>query len=253
MIKIEGGMSMAKARNMYIEGFNKGYSIKKNNIGEYPIRSNNIESYKILSEESYKNVASTITRGVVGTMLIGGVGASAALTGKEDKIYTIYIEWHNNLGSSIIELDQEYYKLFITKCQPTPTNKNFKSAIDCSKKKDEPPKYIYNYEKWLSYNNINDDGGVVEEYLKALNNFPSKNPVLDCCRSINPEWEEYMQQSDNPVQNVEDEVVSAIEDKTTEISTDIKSKLKELKSLFEEDLITEAEYTSKKKDLLSKL
>ena len=36
-------------------------------------------------------------------------------------------------------------------------------------------------------------------------------------------------------------------------NTDIKSKLKELKIMFEEDLITEEEYNSKRKELLDKL
>ena len=36
-------------------------------------------------------------------------------------------------------------------------------------------------------------------------------------------------------------------------NTDVKSKLKELKSMFEEDLITEEEYNSKRKELLNKL
>lgn len=36
-------------------------------------------------------------------------------------------------------------------------------------------------------------------------------------------------------------------------AVDVKSKLKELKSMFEEDLITEEEYNNKKQELLSKM
>lgn len=47
--------------------------------------------------------------------------------------------------------------------------------------------------------------------------------------------------------------VQEMSQNTTSDATDIKSKLKELKSMFEEDLITEEEYNNKKQEVLSKI
>ena len=116
---------MPKARNMIIDGYKKGIQLQIDNMGIFyifngrnPINNVDIESYEILSEETSKNVVSTVGRGLVGSAIFGLAGTSASLTGKEDKIYTIranwdkYI-WKNERDYSIFELDQTFYKMFI--------------------------------------------------------------------------------------------------------------------------------------------
>lgn len=257
---------MPKARNMIIDGYRKGTKLQMDNLGLFyifngrnPVDDIYIESYQILTEETTKNVTSTVGRGLVGSALFGVVGSTAALTGKEDKIYTIQVVWDDygekeKRGYSIFELDSIFYKMFMMKCTRTSERQKqieesrFKPIIKPQSKK-QPSKYIYNYLKWMEYNKITDNGGVNQTYLNALDDNPETNPILDCCRSINPEWEEYIKQQKQESQSQPQQ--NQITNNTD--TSNIKSKLKELKSIYEEDLITEEEYESKKKEILDKL
>lgn len=121
---------MPKARNMIIDGYKKGTQLQMDKYGIFYIFNGrnplnyDIKSYEILSEEISKNVKSTVGRGLIGSALFGVAGASAALTGKEDKIYTIKVIW-DDYGEktirepSILELDSEFYKMFMMKCVRT--------------------------------------------------------------------------------------------------------------------------------------
>ena len=106
---------------------------------------------------------------------------------------------------------------------------------------------------WIKYNNL--ENATKDELIHlekpfwdAFDNNPEANPILDCCRSINPKWEEYMKQQEQ--QNTEQQ-----EQQPTQSNNpfDIKSKLQQLKSMYEEDLITEEEYNNKKQELLSQI
>lgn len=243
---------MPKARNMIIDGYKKGTQLQMDNIGIFyifngrePIDHIDIESYEVLSEETSKDVVSTVGRGLVGSAVFGLVGTSASLTGKENKIYTIRVNWDKYIWKdgrdySIFELDQAFYKMFMIKCTRTPQyQKELEEQRNCP-----PPKYLYNYVKWLQYNNLKDERPKINDiYWDALYDNPETNPILDCCRSINPKWEEYMKTQQQ----------TKVTDIAYSNTEDIKSKLKELKSMFEEDLITEEEYNSKRQELLSKM
>lgn len=191
---------MPKARNMIIDGYKKGMQLYKDQYclyyifnGKNPMTKNNIENYQILTEESNKDITSTVGRGLIGSALFGHAGISASLTGKENKIYTIRIDWDQDCGEknrepSILELDSDFYKTFMLKCARTEEDQ----------KEYEEIKRIMYPERYT------------QEVQKTNQNSPSD-------------------------------------------TTDIKSKLKELKSMFEEDLITEEEYNIKKQELLSKM
>lgn len=191
---------MPKARNMIIDGYKKGMQLYKDQYclyyifnGKNPMTKDNIENYQILTEESNRDAVSTVGKGLIGTALFGHAGISASLTGKENKIYTIRIDWDQDCGEknrepSILELDSDFYKTFMLKCART-----------------------------------EEDQKEYEEIKHIM--YP----------------ERYTQEVQETDQN------------TTSETTDIKSKLKELKSMFEENLITEEEYNSKKQELLNKM
>lgn len=233
---------MAKARNMIIDGYKKGTQLQLDQYGIFyifngknPLNKSDIESYVILSEETSKDVVSTVSRGVIGSTLFGLGGVSASLTGKENKIYTIQVNWDKHIwkdgrNSSILELDQTFYKMFMLKCART---KQDQELIDNARM---PSKYLYNYDKWLEHNGVKDVVPECLPYWDALGENPETNPILDCCRMINPEWEAYNKQSIHP-----------------ENHSDIKSKLQQLKSMYEEELITESEYNAKKQELLKQM
>ncbi len=250
---------MSKARNMIIDGYKKGTQLQMDEYGLFyifngrnPLRSSEIESYEILSEETSKDVVSTVGRGLLGAALFGTAGASASLTGKENKIYTIRINYDdydymnytmkkNKKGYSVLELDQAFYKMFMMKSVRTEDEQQ--RMMDAR----IPSKYTYDYDKWLEFNGVQDIVPECLPYWEAGNDNPETNPILDCCRSINPKWEEYMKRQKQSQQETQQSPTQVTD------NSDIKFKLKELKSMFEEDLITEEEYNKKKRELLSKM
>lgn len=240
---------MAKARNMIIDGYKKGTQLQMDQYGIFYIFNGrnpidaNVKSFKILSEETSKDVVSTVGRALIGSALFGNIGATASLTGKENKVYTVHViwrkqKWNDIEKSSVFELDTDFYKMFVTKCTCTP---EIEARLDNLL---IPEKYKYSYKKWCEHNNVELVIGKTRNktFVHALCNNPETNPILDCCRSINPEWEEYMKE-----QQTQSTDIASSE------TTDIKSKLKELKSMFEEDLITEEEYNSKRQELLDRM
>lgn len=254
---------MPKARNMIIDGYKKGTQLQMDNYGLFYIFNgrnpiDGIESYEILTVETSKDVVSTVGRGLFGSALFGLAGTSASLTGKENKIYTIRINYDDfdymnyttkkdKKGYSVLELDQDFYKIFMLKS--IRTEEQQKRMMDAR----IPSKYNYDYHAWIKYNNL--ENATKDELIHlekpfwdAFDNNPEANPILDCCRSINPKWEEYMKQQEQ--QNTEQQ-----EQQPTQSNNpfDIKSKLQQLKSMYEEDLITEEEYNNKKQELLSQI
>lgn len=186
---------MPKARNMIIDGYRKGVQLQIDKWGMFyifngrnPIDSCDIVSHQLLSEETTKNVTSTVGRGLLGSALFGFAGTSAALTGKEDKIYTIKVIWDDykkgiSREPSVFELDSEFYKMFMMKCVRTPEEQKLFEDADLTQKL-----------------------GVIQQTQPITNN-----------------------------------------------TSDIKSKLQQLKSMYEEELITEDEYNAKKQELLSQM
>ena len=239
---------------MIIDGYKKGIQLQMDNVGIFyifngrnPINDINIESYELLTEETSKDVVSTVGRGLVGSAIFGLAGTSASLTGKENRIYTVRVNWDKYVHKdgrdySVFELDQSFYKMFMLKCTRTPQYQK-----ELEEQRNRPPKkYLYSYVKWLQYNNLKDERPKINDtYWNALNNNPETNPILDCCRSINPKWEEYMKRQEQSYQEQTQQ--------TTSDASNIKSKLQQLKSMYEEELITEEEYSAKRQELLGQM
>ena len=236
---------MSKARNMIIDGYKKGNKLQMDQYGLFYIFNGRnpiepIKSYEILSEETEKDVTSTVGRGLIGSALFGNAGISASLTGKENKKYTIRATWFRRTWKdqeeySIFELDQEFFKMFVVKsvCTPEEVERIEHTII--------PDEYIYDVEQWLADNNIpnrRDPRAEVWWDCFGSGKHPETNTMLAPYRSLNPEYEEYMKAQQAETNN------------NSTGDTDVKSKLKELKSMYEEDLITEEEYNNKRKELL---
>ena len=247
---------MPKARNMIIDGYKKGTQLQMDKYGLFYIFNgrnpiDGIESYEILTVETSKDVVSTVGRGLFGSALFGLAGTSASLTGKENKIYTIRINYDDfdymnytikkdKKGYSVLELDQDFYKMFMLKS--VRTEEQQKRMMDAR----IPSKYKHDYDTWLEYYGVQDNTPECQPYWDALGDGSDTNPILDCCRSINPKWEEYMKQQEQSSQQQQTQ-------STNNNTSDIKSKLQQLKSMYEEELITEEEYNSKRQELLNKM
>ena len=240
---------MPKARNMIIDGYKKGTQLQLDKWGIFyifngrnPLTKADFVSHQILTEEISKDTISTVGRGLLGSAIFGHAGAAAALTGKENKIYTIRVNWDKTTWEdrdySILELDGEFYKQFMIDCVRTPEDqKRFDEARI-------PSKYKYDVEKWLADNNIpsrRDPRAKVWWDSFDDGKHPETNPMLEPYRSINPKYEEYMkaQQQNQEAQQPDNE--------------DNLSKLRELKAMYEEELITQEEYESKRKEIINNL
>lgn len=89
---------------VYIED-SRGYNIED-------ISKSNVINYELVTEESVKSDTSAITRGLVGSLLLGPVGILAGLTAKSKGIYTLAIQFSNG-KKSLIEIDEKRYKELI--------------------------------------------------------------------------------------------------------------------------------------------
>lgn len=74
---------------------------------------NYVVSYEILNTEESTSTSSAVKRGIVGSLIGGTVGGIiGASTAKQNKAYTILVHWKDG-KDSLIEIDDEYYKVFI--------------------------------------------------------------------------------------------------------------------------------------------
>lgn len=114
---------MFKTNNQVIEGsyvdrrintcFGKYLFIESNNKNDIiNLTKDYISSYDIITEDKVKSASSAILRGIVGTTLLGGVGILTGLSAKNKSTYLIAIEFKDG-NRSLIEIDQNFYKIFI--------------------------------------------------------------------------------------------------------------------------------------------
>ena len=114
---------MSKKVNIILEGMYKDKNIcissNKKNLDTsgmgWNFTKNNIISYQVLDENSKDSSEYSFWKGTLGVALFGGVGAVAGIGGKNKsyKEYLISIEWKNG-EKSLILLDDEYYKVFVS-------------------------------------------------------------------------------------------------------------------------------------------
>ena len=122
------------AKNQIISGWGKGSQIIKNGdkrigfhlsckpdklLGGKEFHSNprnGVASYEVIDKSSVKNTSNMVKRGILGSLLAGDAGLLAgALSSKNTNTYTIAVEFKDG-KRSLIELDDEYYKIFIRDC-----------------------------------------------------------------------------------------------------------------------------------------
>lgn len=116
-----------KACNKVIAGDYKGYDVlyykksKKLVISE-PVWTNakwagldkkDVKNYEIINKESFTNGASAVAKGGLASFFLGAPGLLAGLSAKTDNIYWIAIEWNWDNKRSLIEIDNNNYKLFL--------------------------------------------------------------------------------------------------------------------------------------------
>lgn len=80
--------------------------------GSLDINSTNCTSYELLDADSKTSATSAVCRAALGAAILGPAGLLAGITAKKKKSYLIKIEWKTG-GSSIIEVDDDYYKKIV--------------------------------------------------------------------------------------------------------------------------------------------
>ena len=58
-------------------------------------------------------MSSAITRGVVGSALLGPVGVTALVTAKTKNIWTVIVYYKDSDEKSMLEMDDKTYRLFL--------------------------------------------------------------------------------------------------------------------------------------------
>lgn len=79
------------------------------------INKETVESYEIVTEEQRKSASSAVTRGLVGTALLGPVGLLAGLSAKSKGSYQMIINFKDG-KRSLIEVNDKTYKAIIKAC-----------------------------------------------------------------------------------------------------------------------------------------
>ena len=116
---------MAAARNMVIAGdyqgkavmLNFGYATIVTGFGKWiNLSKMAVESYELITDEHHKSAASGIARGMVGGALFGTVGMIAgSMSAKEKGIYQVAIQFKNG-KRSLLEVDDNLYKMIVKNC-----------------------------------------------------------------------------------------------------------------------------------------
>ncbi len=116
---------MAKAKNKVIAGDYVGKSISGSfgivsiNVGVAKLiylNNETVESYEVVTDEHVKSVKSGISRGLVGSFLLGPVGGIVGAThGKVKGVYQVAIQFKSG-ERSLVEVDDKIYKAIIKNC-----------------------------------------------------------------------------------------------------------------------------------------
>ena len=73
-----------------------------------------VESYEVVDATTRVSAASAVGRAAVGSLLLGPIGLTAALSAKSKGIYTIAIQFKDG-KRSLLEVDDKIYKAIIRK------------------------------------------------------------------------------------------------------------------------------------------
>lgn len=104
---------MRSAQNRVIAGKYNGTSLYTFGEWRLPISKDTVSHYEVLDQESAKSISSALTRGIVGSALLGQVGIAAAVTAKTKNIYTVVVYYKDSDEKSLLEMDDKTYRLFL--------------------------------------------------------------------------------------------------------------------------------------------
>lgn len=76
------------------------------------INKTNVIDYEVVDQESRKSAASAVGRGLVGSLLLGPVGALAGLSAKSKGTHVLAIQFKDG-KKSLIEIDDKKYKVIM--------------------------------------------------------------------------------------------------------------------------------------------
>lgn len=71
-----------------------------------------VESYEVMDEESRTSAASAVGRGLVGSFLLGPIGAAAALSAKKKGTHIVAVQFKDG-KKSLLEIDDKLYKVLL--------------------------------------------------------------------------------------------------------------------------------------------
>lgn len=77
-----------------------------------PLDKYNIEGYEVVNATSKTSSTSAVGRAIVGTALLGPIGAVAALGAKKKSSYQVAVQFKDG-KRSLIEFDQKLYEFFV--------------------------------------------------------------------------------------------------------------------------------------------
>lgn len=115
---------MARASNTVIAGDYKGKVITKTPLlkkaslwlswkEDLDLVPANVTEYEGLDESSQTSATSAVGRAFLGSVLLGPVGLLAGLSAKKKEIHVVAVQFKDG-KKSLLELDSETYKAFIT-------------------------------------------------------------------------------------------------------------------------------------------
>lgn len=71
-----------------------------------------VESYEVMDEESRSSATSAVGRGLIGSLLLGPIGAAAALSAKKKGTYIVAVQFKDG-KKSLLEIDEKLYKVLM--------------------------------------------------------------------------------------------------------------------------------------------
>ncbi|MBB6218656.1 hypothetical protein HNQ80_004830 [Anaerosolibacter carboniphilus] len=83
-----------------------------NFMENFKLNKTTVEAYELVDEEKRTSVTSAVSRGLVGSLVLGPVGLLAGLSAKKKGINLVAIQFKNG-KKSLLEIDDSLYKTLV--------------------------------------------------------------------------------------------------------------------------------------------